>query len=533
MYTERENTMTKYDGTGKILDNKYTLVSLIGEGGMGVVYEAQHELINRRLAVKFLHPQYADNAEAVARFQREAQAAAKIGHENIIEITDMGKTADDGPYIVMEYLEGADVQRIIEAEGPLSVERTARIMVQALSALQAAHKVQIIHRDLKPENIFLIRKFSTPDFVKLLDFGISKFRALENDGLKPLTQTGAVLGTPHYMSPEQAMGNQALTPQSDIYSMGVIMYQMLTGHMPFDAPNYNALLMKILTEEPLAPEMLNPDLPEDIAATIQTAMARDPEDRFIDCDAFKTQLLAYVPEIAAEPNSRIALGSGRLTPVKKTQTATTTPLEMAQSGITRPGKKLPLSVAAAATVLLAIVAGIIAIAIASGEKTSATSGKTQKIQVAASRSDKQIVSEVQKKAGTPLSQQVTLSVHVQPETASISIDGATVENPYNGKFLKNDVNRLIVITAPGYVGVSEIVTFNRDMKLSYELLKTTVQKQTMKKKSKKRHRGNATPKPAEENTADSAAIDTLSEIEETPASQVNPRIIDKTNPWDD
>jgi len=463
--------MIQGERVGSTLDNKYRLVSLLGEGGMGSVYEAQHELINRRLAVKFLHPQYANNEEVVTRFQREAQAAAKIGHENIIEITDMGSAEDESPYIVMEYLEGKDVKVLLETEGVQSVERTARIMVQALSALQAAHDAGIIHRDLKPENIFLIHKSSNPDYVKLLDFGISKFKELETDGQKALTQTGTVLGTPHYMSPEQARGEQNLTPRSDIYAMGVIMYQMLTGHLPFDAPNYNALLIKILTEDPPLPEILNPDLPEDIAETIKIAMARDPEDRFMDCDEFKARLVGYVPGMMMDPTGSLSLATHRTASVRRTMTVTATPLEMSQSGITAPKSKLPLILGAAAALVLAVVVGIVAAV--SGEKDDTSVPKTaiQPTPLPASQPEPAAPDPTlePEKSDENAIEQVTLSLVAKPASAVITIDGAKVENPYEGSFVKSNVNRSITVSAPGYATVSEMVAFDKDISMTYEL----------------------------------------------------------------
>ncbi|MBN2342498.1 MAG: serine/threonine protein kinase [Deltaproteobacteria bacterium] len=510
--------MSQGERVGTVLDNKYELVSLLGEGGMGAVYEAQHRLINRRLAVKFLHPQYANNDEVVTRFQREAQAAAKIGHENIIEITDMGTTEDDAPYIVMEYLEGTDVKGVLEQEGVQSVERTAHIMIQALSALQAAHDAHIIHRDLKPENIFLISKSSNPDYVKLLDFGISKFKELETDGQKALTQTGTVLGTPHYMSPEQARGEQNLTPRSDIYAMGVIMYQMLTGHLPFDAPNYNALLIKILTEDPPLPETLNPDLPEDIADTIKIAMARDPEERFVDCDEFKSRLVNYVPGMA-ESTGALNIVTHRTAAVRRTQTMTATPLEMTQSGISTRKSKLPLLLGAAAAVVLAAVIGIVAVMSGGGDEQPAEKVAEPPKPVVAQPEPTEKPKEMKQE------NQIELTVKAEPADAVITIDGATVGNPYSGYFVKSKVNRSIVVSAPGYQGVSEMVVFDKDLSLSYELEHEVVEENADDQKATKKRR----PHRAKKETTPAVK-------EETPAAETKPskkprRKIDYADPW--
>lgn len=517
--------MTQNERIGTVLDNKYELVSLLGEGGMGAVYEAQHKLINRRLAVKFLHPQYANNEEVVTRFQREAQAAAKIGHENIIEITDMGAASDGSPYIVMEYLEGTDVKGILENEGIQSVERTAKVLVQALSGLQAAHDVHIIHRDLKPENIFLIKKSSNPDYVKLLDFGISKFKELETDGQKALTQTGTVLGTPHYMSPEQARGEQNLTPRSDIYAMGVIMYQMLTGHLPFDAPNYNALLIKILTEDPPLPETLNPDLPEDVAETIKIAMARDVEDRFLDCDEFKERLVQYASGLSDSTGSMNLL-THRTAAIRRTQTLTATPLEMTQSGISPKKSKLPLVLGAAAAAVLAVVIGIVAV-MSGGSNDDRSKDVVEPVEPAIATPP-----PVEKSAATRQENQIELKVAAKPENAVITIDGAAVGNPYSGFFVKSKVNRSVVVSAPGYQGVSEMVVFDKDMDLSYELeeeiAEPVVEKEEATSNKRRFRRTKRTPKEAPKAKAPSV------KKEEKPAANPSKkprRKIDYADPW--
>jgi serine/threonine-protein kinase len=311
--------MKNDDLLGKVLDKKYKLVRLIGEGGMGTVYEAKHLQIKRRLAVKLLHPYHAASEKLTTRFQREAQAAASIGHENIVEMTDMGETPDGVPYLVMEYLDGQSVKDLLDKEGPLPANRAAYIMVQTLSALQAAHKAGIIHRDLKPENIYLIEKAGEADFVKLVDFGISKFRTLEAESVSGLTQAGSVLGTPHYMSPEQAVGAKEVSTQSDIYSMGVVLYQILTASLPFEAPNYNALIIKILIATPYDVASLNPDIPASMVEIVNIAMARRPEKRFKDCNAFRKRLLSLAS--STEPSS---ISSGSPAPPSGSQGKQTT-----------------------------------------------------------------------------------------------------------------------------------------------------------------------------------------------------------------
>ena len=485
------------DKTGILLDGKYELVRKIGEGGMGSVYEANHKLIGRKLAVKFLHPQYASSDEVVTRFHREAQAAAQIGHENIIEVTDMGTADDDSPYLVMEFLKGCDVKQLIEAEGVQSPKRTAHIMVQALSALQAAHDVGIIHRDLKPENIYLIEKGGNPDYVKLLDFGISKFRALETDGVKGLTQTGTVLGTPHYMSPEQARGEQDLTPRSDIYAMGIILYQMLTGELPFDAPNYNALLIKILTEEPDPPNHLNPDIPEDLVQTIQTAMARNAQDRFESCDDFRGHLIPFAPE-----SSNIGrMSTASRTVIRQALYSSKTPFEMTQSGIDgHKSKKIPIIIGSAVAAVAAMAVG--GILIFGGEPEIDPVPANISVRIPEPIIQDEIVKDdggTEKTGESPNAvTTIQLKISAAPSDAVIKIDGAGVgANPFEGPFAQNEMMRSVEVTAKGYESVKELVKFNTDLVLSYKLekIRAVKKKGSGKSKSTEKEVGASSGKP--------------------------------------
>ena len=462
---------------GTTLDGKYELVRLIGEGGMGAVYEATHKLIGRRLAVKFLHALYATNAEVIIRFQREAQAAAQIGHENIIEVTDMGTAQDGAPYLVMEYLEGFDVKGAIEKEGKLSTKRVAHILVQALSALQAAHNAGIIHRDLKPENIFLTSKGVNPDYVKLLDFGISKFRTFDSEGVKGLTQTGTVLGTPHYMSPEQARGEQNLTPQSDIYAMGVIMYQMLTGEIPFDAANYNALLIKILTEEPTPIEVLNPELPPALVAIVKKAMARDTTERYKTCDEMRERLLPFAPSIT-EIGAFITPTSSN-TVIRRALYDTQTPFEMSQSSVgPKKGSKRAFVLVGAGVAVIA--AGVITVlAMSGGPEPIAAPGKPPVADPAAAKDEEPAKPQTpaEKSANPPAAAMVRVAITATPAEARINVDGAPLgANPFAGEFAKGDAQHLVEVTAEGYQPEKRFVKFDAEVSLTYELQKIDAKK---------------------------------------------------------
>ncbi len=266
------------DLTGKIID-KYKLVRLIGKGGMGAVYEAQHTLVKKKCAVKLLHANLSENDEMVQRMLREAQAAAAIGHHNIVETLDFGATSENICYLVMEYLEGESLGDVLKSKGIMEVGEAVEILIQVLQALQAAHSAGIVHRDLKPENIYIAKGRRGEREIKILDFGISKMLA-EDDLGSNLTKTGTVMGTPHYMSPEQAEGAERVTAQTDLWAAGVMLFKMLTGRLPFEGTNYNQVIMKIVIEPPPPLRSLRPDLSEELERILLKSMKRNLEERF-------------------------------------------------------------------------------------------------------------------------------------------------------------------------------------------------------------------------------------------------------------
>jgi serine/threonine-protein kinase len=266
---------------GTTLQDRYLVTRKVGQGGMGAVYEATHTLIGKRVAVKVLLEKYAQREAIVKRLKQEAQLASQIGHEHIIDITDIGNTEDGRTFVVMEYLEGESLAECLARETQLPEQRILQIISQAASALAAAHDKGIVHRDIKPENLFLLKRKDL-DFVKVVDFGISKsLRVSDSDEEQPrLTQTGMVLGTPLYMSPEQARGDETLDHRVDVYALGVIMYEAASGHVPFGGTNYLSVISQVLNEEPKPLRELRPALSEEFEAIVSRAMAKDRDERY-------------------------------------------------------------------------------------------------------------------------------------------------------------------------------------------------------------------------------------------------------------
>ena len=281
---------------GQTLGGKYRAMRVLGEGGMGTVYECLHIGLNRRVAVKVLHPAQARKKASVQRFHHEAQVASAIGHPNICEIYDMGEADDGAPFLVMELLQGETLADRIASEGALPFEDVVEIIAQVLSGLIAAHEKTIIHRDIKPENVFLSSRPGIAPLAKILDFGISKVAGADD---LHLTRTGMVMGTPFYMSPEQARGDRALDHRVDIYATGVMMYECLTGRRPFTAANYNALLVQILTTNARPPHDIRPAVPEAFEEVVMKAMHRERDKRFRTAAEMQKALVALRDPVAA------------------------------------------------------------------------------------------------------------------------------------------------------------------------------------------------------------------------------------------
>ena len=283
---------------GELLAGKYRVDQVLGEGGMGVVVAATDIQLERRVALKFLLSEYAQNQEACSRFLREARAAAKIRSEHVARVIDVGTLETGAPYLVMEYLEGSDLAAVMAAATCLSVEDATDYVLQACEAIAEAHARGIIHRDLKPANLFLSQEPGGRAKVKVLDFGISK-TTLPGLGFEPaLTKTSALMGSPLYMSPEQMRSTRNVDARTDIWALGVILYELLAQTPPFTGETVPELSAKVLLEQPPPLRQLRPDVPEQLEAVVLKALAKEPDDRFPSVAELAIALVRYAPKRA-------------------------------------------------------------------------------------------------------------------------------------------------------------------------------------------------------------------------------------------
>jgi len=283
---------------GQTIGN-YRILRQIGTGGMGAVYLAEHPLIGKKVALKVIHQELSRNREVIGRFFNEARAVNRIGHEHIVEIHDFGQSPEGHYFFLMEYLEGQSLAQVLGAERVLDVQRALHIAAQIADALGAAHACAIIHRDLKPDNVMLVSRLGDPDFVKILDFGLAKM--FEGGAVANLTAQGVVLGTPQYMSPEACESKRDIDHRTDIYALGILLFQMLCGQVPFDGNTMGEVLVKQVTHAPPAPRALNPHIPPSVEQIILRCLAKTPDARFPMMNTLREALLDPDRYLASSP----------------------------------------------------------------------------------------------------------------------------------------------------------------------------------------------------------------------------------------
>ncbi len=331
------NAANPYPQPGDVLDDKYRIERLLGEGGMGAVAKAVHLLRRAPVALKFMSPAVMALPGSVERFVNEGVAASQIDSDHVVKVFDVGRMPSGAPYLVMEYLEGCDLSQLMARDGgPVEPRRAVHFALQMLRALQTAHAAGIIHRDMKPSNCFITEKDGEPDFVKLVDFGISKVRTDDPQGRSAqLTRTNSALGTPLYMSPEQARSPRDVDHRTDLYSVGAILYEMLSGHTPYtsDSGEYTEILFKIFTTEPEPLRTIRPDLPDALCAAVHRALARERDSRFGSAQDMADALAPFADDRSAQVLARLRGGRGsRLpTPTPSQPVAGPPPPAVAQS----------------------------------------------------------------------------------------------------------------------------------------------------------------------------------------------------------
>jgi serine/threonine protein kinase len=364
---------------GSIVGGRYHIRRLCGEGGMGRVYEAEHIEIGKRVALKILHPAYSQTPDLVERLKREARAASKISHPNVVDVTDSGTTPEGAFFFVMEYIEGIELGELIFREKTLEVPRALAIAAQVCRALHAAHQVNVIHRDLKPENVLILSRDGQRDFIKVLDFGIAKSGDTEVEGgrdsqgrpWRRLTQPGMTMGTPEYMAPEQATGHPA-DPRSDVYAVGGILYEMLSGKPPYEGTNFMEILNKKANQLPAPLATVRADVPAEVEALVVRALSKSPAARPQTMEDLERELqhLASVwypaPPRTEQELARV-VSMGRLPVVRGASPVTTEPV-VGEALLARLRAWDRRKVAMVAGGLLAVLVGAVALGSAAHKK---------------------------------------------------------------------------------------------------------------------------------------------------------------------
>ena len=320
--TARDEASVPDPRLGQTVGGKYVLESVLGRGGMGSVYAARHAALGTKVAIKVMHEGMTRDAMFVERFNREAQAASRLDHPNVIRVIDFGRDTDDLLYTVMDFAGGSDLGETIARDAPLGDRRIVEILGQVLSAIAAAHDVGIVHRDLKPENIIMSVRVDDDgnrlDVARVCDFGIAQIAdGNKADGSgRALTLSGTLLGTPQYMPPEQCRG-EPLDARADLYSVGVILYQLLTGRLPFDAENPIDVVVKHISEEPLPPSQIRADVSPGLEAVCLCALQKRKENRYPSARAMRAALRDAVPDSFVSSPGPTRLGSGSLRATSK------------------------------------------------------------------------------------------------------------------------------------------------------------------------------------------------------------------------
>ena len=447
-----------------MIAESYRLVRLLGEGGMGAVYEAEHLRVPRRFAVKILKPEIAHNRDMFERFRREAEIASASGHEHIVEVTDFNVLPDGAPYMILEYLEGETIAQRISRKGRFTLDETLRIIEMATSALEAVHARGIVHRDLKPQNLFLTKRGKRDDFLKVLDFGISK--VLHDSSLA--TQEGQMLGTPNYMAPEQLASNtDAIDPRTDVFALGAIAWECLAGRMAFRG-SVPSVVYQICHGEPENLELYASGLPSEVVAVIARAMAKKREDRYATVrelgDAFMIAC-GKTPSVRP-PAEHVVVQSGNTGDASAATVASgqrTLPsgdaatLAASTSDLRAPVKRAPI-VPIVAVALLGIVGAAFFFV------------WNKKAPVTASAPSAPTTTSAAPAPSTTSS--IEVRFRAQPKEAEAFLDGVAVTSPITLPL--NKATHVLELRAAGFTTESRTVIADRDRELDIVLTKAPI-----------------------------------------------------------
>jgi serine/threonine protein kinase len=462
---KKVETYMKY--IGRVVKGKYRIIRMIGEGGAGVVFEAEHTGLEKRFAIKFLYPTLSMDSEMLIRFMREAKAASKVEHENVCSYIDIDEDEYKTPYIVMELLQGESLMEYLSRRGKLPADEAVAIMVQVLSALSVAHKVGIIHRDLKPANIFLVKSEGNIARAKILDFGLAKFR--EGTQTSSLTQHGAIIGTPYYMSPEQITEGKEIDHRVDIYACGVILYQLLTGKLPYESNSLSGLLYKIANTEPVDMSKIDDSIPVELVKAVNKAMQKNPDDRFKTANEMREVLMPFGGSLikTIKISDRDG-GLDRESNVKYTEVNLDT-----YKSAKVPKRYLSLFV----FILLLGILSLLVLYL-----------KREKIDSLPSYSSEPkigIKEEPIKESQIKKEEEIKVSISVIPKEAIIFLDGVKLQNnPSEFVTLKDGSLHKIEAKLEGYTDYQEFVNFDKDISIKIVLPKTS-ERQKGEKANKK------------------------------------------------
>lgn len=501
---------------GRIIDGRYRLVRLIGDGGMGSVHEASHARIDRKVAIKLLHPDFVANQEALDRFSREARAASSIGHPNIVEIYDLGREPDGTAFMVMELLDGEDLGSTLARQGALSPARAVAVALQVLSALHEVHRHGIVHRDMKPENVFLSADAAGRESVKLLDFGVAKIQqGMESENLTH-TRTGTVLGTPYYMSPEIARGGRRFDHRVDLWAVGVMLYEMISGVRPFEGEGYNEILASILMEDARPLQEVAPNVPLRLAEIVDRALRKDPDERYGGAGEMLADLLPLhddrsAPELTSSAavaiRARTATPFGFVTPNRGStpvpaarESQPTGPLWLLDSAVPSPSRsprrRLWIGAAVAAAIAVALLSGAGLAALLTGEEpgvgpAAAPAVATEQSKPAPEPAPTRPAAPEEPFAEEPAGP-VTVELSRLPDEANVEIDGRSVVSPF--EVARSDRPVELVVTARGYQPFELELVPDRDREIEVEMERVERSRRPAAKPSGQRKRRSAEKK---------------------------------------